>query len=75
MTHSLESIFVLYTCAWFTLHILTCTAHSLYRVINWINDYLLLKIIREKGISFLFKIREKGQILKLRNIHAIHMLL
>ena len=49
------------------LHKVVHTAQSLYRVISWINDYLALKIVREKGISFLFKIREKG------HTHAIHM--
>ena len=36
-----------------------CTL-SLYRVINWINNYLVLKIVREKGIFLSFQNQRKG---------------
>ena len=42
------------------LHILAHTVHSLYRVINWINDYLVLKIVREKGIFLFLQNQRKG---------------
>ena len=55
------------------LHILThtedvpgscCTSslilRSLYRMISWIDNYLVLKIVREKGIFLSFQNQRKG---------------